>query len=216
MAFMFVLSEALLRTGALNSWPTRLSSIFRKRYLAGMALMMLLVAVISAFVNNTPVVAVFIPVVIQISRSAGISPSKLLIHCHLLPFRAPVPSSAHQLIFWLRAFWRRSMWAVSACLTWRLWDWYFSRPVSFIWSLWDSGCCRIADRKRTSGRNSGMRDYLTEMEIPAGSDLAGSASWMQESFRTGDGYSGSAKGGDSYPVPSGDFCSRAGDVLGQM
>ena len=34
-----------------------------------MALMMLLVAVISAFVNNTPVVAVFIPVVIQISEA---------------------------------------------------------------------------------------------------------------------------------------------------
>lgn len=79
VAFMFVLSAALLKTGALQVLAFRLSGIFRSNFAYGIILMMLLVAVISAFVNNTPVVAVFIPVVIQIAYASGYHPSKMLI-----------------------------------------------------------------------------------------------------------------------------------------
>ncbi|NIR44141.1 MAG: SLC13 family permease, partial [Gemmatimonadetes bacterium] len=37
------------------------------------------VAAISAFINNTPVVMVFLPVVLSLSRSTGVPASKLLI-----------------------------------------------------------------------------------------------------------------------------------------
>ncbi|WP_224994600.1 SLC13 family permease [Cesiribacter sp. SM1] len=79
VAFMFVLSAALLKTGALQVLAFRLSGIFRSSFRTGIILMMLMVAVISAFVNNTPVVAVFIPVVIQIAYASGFHPSKMLI-----------------------------------------------------------------------------------------------------------------------------------------
>ncbi|NBC57713.1 MAG: SLC13 family permease [Bacteroidetes bacterium] len=79
VAFMFVLSAALLKTGALQVLAHRLSSLFRYKFNAGMLLMMLLIAVISAFVNNTPIVAMFIPVVIQIAHNSGQEPSKMLI-----------------------------------------------------------------------------------------------------------------------------------------
>ena len=79
VAFMFVLSAALLKTGALQFMAYRLSSIFRYHYRLGVMVMMLLIAVVSAFVNNTPVVAVFIPVVIQIAHVSGVSATKLLI-----------------------------------------------------------------------------------------------------------------------------------------
>ncbi|MFC6860051.1 SLC13 family permease [Zunongwangia atlantica] len=79
VAFMFVLSAALLKTGALQVMAHRLSSIFRHRFSMGIVLMMILIAGISAFINNTPVVAVFIPVIIQIAHSSGQSPSKMLI-----------------------------------------------------------------------------------------------------------------------------------------
>lgn len=79
VAFMFVISAALLKTGALQYLAHRLSKIFRYQFNAGLLLMMLLIALISAFVNNTPVVAVFIPVVIQIAHESGQSPSKMLI-----------------------------------------------------------------------------------------------------------------------------------------
>lgn len=79
VAFMFVLSAALLKTGALQFLAFRLSNMFRNNFNLGMLLMMALVAVISAFINNTPVVAIFIPVVIQIAHSSGQNPAKMLI-----------------------------------------------------------------------------------------------------------------------------------------
>ncbi len=79
VAFMFVLSAALLKTGALQHLTYSLANTFKKNFKLGMALMIGLIALISAFVNNTPVVAVFIPVVIQIGYSSGISPTKMLI-----------------------------------------------------------------------------------------------------------------------------------------
>ena len=79
VAFMFVLSAALLKTGALQVLSQRLSGVFRRRPLLGMFLLLLFVAIVSGFVNNTPVVAVFIPVVMQVARSAKLKPSQLLI-----------------------------------------------------------------------------------------------------------------------------------------
>jgi di/tricarboxylate transporter len=79
VAFMFVLSAALLKTGALQVLAHRLSKVFRYKFNAGILMMMFMIAIISAFVNNTPVVAVFIPVVIQIAHASGQSPSKMLI-----------------------------------------------------------------------------------------------------------------------------------------
>ena len=51
VAFMFVLSAALLKTGALQVMAHRLSSIFRHRFNMGIVLMMILIAGISAFIN---------------------------------------------------------------------------------------------------------------------------------------------------------------------
>lgn len=79
VAFMFVLSAALLKTGALQMLTYRIANVFRENFTRGMILMMVLIAVISAFINNTPIVAVFIPVVIQIAHVSGHSPSKMLI-----------------------------------------------------------------------------------------------------------------------------------------
>jgi len=79
VAFMFVLSAALLKTGALQVLALRLSSVFRKNFYVGMGLMMLLIAFFSAFVNNTPVVAIFIPIIIQIASASNHSVTKMLI-----------------------------------------------------------------------------------------------------------------------------------------
>jgi len=79
VAFMFVLSAALLKTGALQILAHKLSKLFRYKFNVGILLMMLLIALVSAFVNNTPIVAMFIPVVIQIAHTSGQEPTKMLI-----------------------------------------------------------------------------------------------------------------------------------------
>ncbi|MBK9418629.1 MAG: SLC13 family permease [Flavobacteriales bacterium] len=79
VAFMFVLSSALLGTGAVSTLGPRLSRHFRESPMRGMLLFMLLVGGLSAFANNTPIVALLIPVVVQMAHTSGQAPSKLLI-----------------------------------------------------------------------------------------------------------------------------------------
>ncbi|MBC6996442.1 SLC13 family permease [Lewinella lacunae] len=79
VAFMFVLSAALLKTGALQLLAGSMAERFRRRPKQATMLLILVVASVSAFINNTPVVAVFIPIVGRIAASAKIKPSKLLI-----------------------------------------------------------------------------------------------------------------------------------------
>ncbi|CAH1001390.1 hypothetical protein LEM8419_02293 [Neolewinella maritima] len=79
VAFMFVLSAALLKTGALQQVAGLLAGRFRRQPRKAMLFLLLVVALCSAFINNTPVVAVFIPVVHRIAATAKIKASKLLI-----------------------------------------------------------------------------------------------------------------------------------------
>lgn len=78
VAAMFTLSAGLQRTGAVRLLGDLLARVGRWHFLTGVLAMMALVGFISAFVNNTPVVAVFIPIVAGMARAAGKSPSKLL------------------------------------------------------------------------------------------------------------------------------------------
>jgi len=77
VAVMYVLAAGLRETGAIELIVDRL---FRDSGSLAMAQlrMMLPVTAISAFVNNTPVVAAFIPAVVDWSRKRRMSPSKLL------------------------------------------------------------------------------------------------------------------------------------------
>ncbi len=79
IAAMFIVMGALVRTGALE-WFTRLASA-QADTRPGLAIGSLLafVVVASAFVNNTPVVLVMIPVFVQLARKLNMSASKLLI-----------------------------------------------------------------------------------------------------------------------------------------
>lgn len=79
VAGMFVVSAALFKTGAIDLIGVPLANIFRKNYKIGLLSMMLTVGIISAFINNTPVVAIFIPIIVKAAKDANISVSKLLI-----------------------------------------------------------------------------------------------------------------------------------------
>jgi di/tricarboxylate transporter len=76
--FMFILSAALLKTGVLAQVGVFFARMYKKNYSLGMGVMMLVIAAVSAFINNTPVVALFLPVVIQTAKEAKISAGKLL------------------------------------------------------------------------------------------------------------------------------------------
>ncbi|WP_397542321.1 SLC13 family permease [Roseovarius salis] len=76
---MFIVMGALVRTGALD-WFTRAAEAQAEtRPTIAIGMLMAFVLVASAFVNNTPVVVVMIPVFVQLAAKLGVAPSKLLI-----------------------------------------------------------------------------------------------------------------------------------------
>lgn len=79
VAFMFVISAAILKTGSLQFVASLLTRTFRLHYQRGVVLLMGIVSFVSAFINNTPVVAVMIPVTTQIAKNSNRAASKLLI-----------------------------------------------------------------------------------------------------------------------------------------
>ncbi|QYM79976.1 SLC13 family permease [Horticoccus luteus] len=76
---MFVLSAALVKCGALDQFFVLLERSAGWRYSVVVVVLVAVVATISAFVNNTPVVVVFLPIVLNLARRMKLSPSKLLI-----------------------------------------------------------------------------------------------------------------------------------------
>jgi di/tricarboxylate transporter len=78
VAVLFIAAAGLTETGGLQLVTDRLLGTPRSA-LDGQARLMLPVVGASAFLNNTPVVAMFIPVVQDWCKKTGISPSKLFI-----------------------------------------------------------------------------------------------------------------------------------------
>jgi di/tricarboxylate transporter len=79
IAFMFMVMGGLVRTGAVEMIIGLAESRVEKHPVATILVLFSFIAVASAFMNNTPLVAVMIPVVIQIAAKLGKAPSKFLI-----------------------------------------------------------------------------------------------------------------------------------------
>ncbi|MEM7350291.1 MAG: SLC13 family permease [Acidobacteriota bacterium] len=79
VAAVLVLSAGLIRTGAVVRLGTSLSQLGGSAEVGQMAVILVTVGVMSAFINNTAAVAMFIPIVLGIARDRKMSPSKLLI-----------------------------------------------------------------------------------------------------------------------------------------
>ena len=75
---MFVLSGGLIRTGVASLLGQRLVRVAGGGELRLVLVVMFTAAILSAFMNNVAVAALLLPVVMDISRSTGISPSRLL------------------------------------------------------------------------------------------------------------------------------------------
>lgn len=87
IACMFVLSAALVRVGLLDEIATRLVSEAAVRPRRTLALFAVMLVVASAFMNNTPVVVLIIPIALRLAEALGVSASKLLIpvsYCAIL------------------------------------------------------------------------------------------------------------------------------------
>jgi di/tricarboxylate transporter len=79
IAAMFVISASLNRCRLIEQMSDYLGKFCKYGYRKFMLILLILVAFVSAFINNTPVVVVLLPVVISLSRIMGVPSSKMLI-----------------------------------------------------------------------------------------------------------------------------------------
>jgi di/tricarboxylate transporter len=75
---MFVISAGLFKTGAVGFLGDLATLLFKKGFWVGIIFMMFVTAVLSAFINNTPVIAIFLPILLGVARETGFSASKIL------------------------------------------------------------------------------------------------------------------------------------------
>jgi len=76
---MFILSAGLIHTGLVDQLAVLAAEQIKNAQYGLMLFIIVIAGGVSAFINNTAVVAVFLPVIIKISRERGLSPSKFLI-----------------------------------------------------------------------------------------------------------------------------------------
>lgn len=79
IAAMFILSGALVRTGTLEAAGAWVTSRAADRSFAALLLLVTGAVVASAFMNNTPVVLVLMPIAVRLAKSVGVAPTQMLI-----------------------------------------------------------------------------------------------------------------------------------------
>ncbi len=76
---MFLISKGMIRTGAVGFISQKVIELSRGRPNLAISMILAIVGLASAFINNTPVVVLFIPIVLSMSCELDFSPSKFLI-----------------------------------------------------------------------------------------------------------------------------------------
>lgn len=76
---LMIVGEGLIRTGALEPFGRMLARLWRRAPAVSMLFSLLIAAVLSAFINNTPIVVLMLPILIGVSLRVGVSPSGTLI-----------------------------------------------------------------------------------------------------------------------------------------
>lgn len=78
VAAMFILSAALFKSGAVVGLGNKMASLFQYNFWVAIFATMATVGVVSAFINNTPVVAIFIPIMAGAAIKSNRNISKML------------------------------------------------------------------------------------------------------------------------------------------
>ncbi len=76
---LFVLSGALVRTGLIDAIAERMVRRAAEAPRRTIAALFLTIILLSAFVNNTPIVLIFIPVIMRLAQTIDVAPTRLLI-----------------------------------------------------------------------------------------------------------------------------------------
>ncbi len=79
IGLLFVLSSAIQKTGLLEYIVVTINKLLQSSRTIGMAAYYFTISIASSLINNTAIVAIFMPITIRLAHSYKVSPSKMLI-----------------------------------------------------------------------------------------------------------------------------------------
>jgi len=172
---MFILSHALVESGLIHRLGYRVTHISGRSPWRATTALLVTVGVLSAFINNTAAVAIFMPLALMLAKHYKISPSKLLIPLSYVSIAGGtctlIGTSTNLLV---------SSLAVDAGMEpFQVFEFFAFGGVLFVVVLAYNLFVNIrtlpprADAADLTGKYS-MGAYLTELRVPEGSPLVGS------------------------------------------
>jgi len=214
---MFILSAGIDRTGAVQAVSTGLMTWGGRRTSRQILVMGAIVGPISAFINNTAVVAVFLPIVEDWCRKQGLSPSKLLMPLSYLTvlggMLTVIGTSTNVLASGLSADLGYGSFGLFqftgvGLITGAIGVLY----LAFVAPRW------LPQRRSPAAspvlERYGLNDYISEIVIPPGSKLVGQSlqgSQLQRRFDLD--VMELIREGAHFPQPIADKRLQAGDIL---
>ncbi|MFY0685566.1 MAG: SLC13 family permease [Cyclobacteriaceae bacterium] len=213
VVFMFVISHALLKTGSLQRIGPVLGDLFKRNFNLGLLITILFVGVASAFVNNTPIVAMFIPVMISVAHQSKFSPSKLLIPLSYASIFGGtctlIGTSTNMLVSGIAE--QNGLDGFSI---------FISAPIGIVVLivgtiyLFIVGKKLLPDRASSHERQTSFRDYITEIQILQDSELIGASIMESVFYRDVEvDIIEVLRNGSAFTLPPGDFRFQKGDVV---
>jgi len=174
VAAMFVLSDGIRRTGILNTAGDFFSTRMQENFKLWLLLLLVFIGFVSAFINNTAAVAIFIPVMMSISTRVDISPSKLLMPLSFAGMFGGVctliGTSTNILVSSIAV--ERGLNAIGMFEFTGMGLLFFVSGLIFLFTI---GIGMIPDRRAQDDltKDFEMQDFLTDIIINSNSDLVG-------------------------------------------
>ena len=175
IALLFILSQGLQKTRILEYLIVRINKLVSQSKNLGLGVYLLTIAFASALMNNTAIVAVFMPVTIRLAHQYHMSPSKLLIplsYAAIMGGTLTLVGTSTNLI--VNAVYIENGGSPLGMFEFAKYGW-ITLLVGLIYVLWIAPKI-LPSRTVTSSLTQSyhMAGYLTEMKISEDSPLVGS------------------------------------------
>ncbi len=174
IGLLFVLSNALQKTQILEYLIVRINKLVTRSRILGLGIYLFTIGIASALMNNTAIVAIFMPVTIRLAHQYRLSPSKLLIplsYAAIMGGSLTLVGTSTNLI--VNAMFVEHGGTPLGMFEFARYGWV-TLTVGLVYVLWIAPLI-LPSRTVTSSLTQSyhMAGYLTEMRVSAESPLVG-------------------------------------------